>query len=90
MLERVVIIKNQAGIHARPSGEIVKTAGKYPNTIITLYCDDGKANAKSIIEVMMLAMPEGTEVKVKVEGNDSENALNDICNALTKIYEYED
>ncbi|MCK9440295.1 MAG: HPr family phosphocarrier protein [Methanothrix sp.] len=87
MLERVVRVINQFGIHARPSGTIVKIASKYPNKI-TLYYEENKANAKSIIETMMLAMPEGAYIRVEVEGNDSENALNDICNALTKNYEY--
>lgn len=88
MLERIVTILNPAGIHARPSASIVKIASKYQNNI-TLYANNSKANAKSIIEVMMLAMPEGTEVKVTVDGNSAEQVLDDMCNGLTGIYEYD-
>lgn len=40
------------------------------------------------MSIMTLAMAEGVEVKVVVSGNNEVNALEDICNALTKIYEY--
>ena len=87
MIERVVKIVNPLGIHARPSASLVKIASKYSDNI-DLYCENNKASAKSIMGVMTLAMAEGVEVRVVVSGNNEVKALEDICNALTKIYEY--
>lgn len=87
MIERVVKIVNPLGIHARPSTSLVKIASKYSDNI-DLYCENNKASAKSIMGIMTLAMAEGVEVKVVVSGNNEVNALEDICNALIKVYEY--
>jgi phosphocarrier protein len=87
MIERVVKIVNPLGIHARPSASLVKIASKYSDNI-ELYCENNKSSAKSIMGIMALAMAEGVEVKVVVSGNNEVNALEDICNALIKVYEY--
>jgi len=33
MVERATVIKNRAGIHARPAALIVQTAGKYKSRV---------------------------------------------------------
>lgn len=72
--ERGVPVTNQAGIHARPSSEIVKTATRFKASI-TLALDGLEVNAKSIMGVMMLAAPCGSMVTVRAEGDDAEAAL---------------
>jgi phosphocarrier protein len=72
--ERSVVVINQAGIHARPSSEIVKTATRFSSNV-TLSHDGLDVNAKSIMGVMMLAAPCGSTVKVRAEGDDAEAAV---------------
>jgi phosphocarrier protein HPr len=72
--EREVTVVNEAGIHARPSSEIVKTAAKFKSNI-TLSLDGLDVNGKSIMGVMMLAAPCGATVKVRADGEDAEAAL---------------
>ncbi|MEA3244963.1 MAG: HPr family phosphocarrier protein, partial [Gemmatimonadota bacterium] len=72
--ERAVVVINQAGIHARPSSEIVKTAAKFSSSV-TLSLDGLDVNAKSIMGVMMLAAPCGSTVKVRADGDDAEAAV---------------
>lgn len=71
IVERFVTVINQAGIHARPSAEIVKTTAKF-RASVTLSFDELDVNAKSIMGVMMLAAPCGSEVAVKADGDDAE------------------
>ena len=74
VLEREVIVANEAGIHARPSSEIVKAAAKFSSNI-TLSLDGLDVNGKSIMGVMMLAAPCGACVKIKADGDDAEAAI---------------
>jgi len=74
MAERSVEIVNKNGIHARPAAEIVKTAGRF-RSHITLSREDLEVNGKSIMGVMMLAAEFGSEVHLKAEGPDADEAV---------------
>lgn len=75
-------IVNEEGLHARPSTLIVKTANGYASTI-TLSIGARTADAKSILEVMMLVSPKGTEVEIEAEGQDGAAAVD----ALVTLFE---
>ena len=78
MIERTVTIANKNGLHARPAAEIVKTAAKY-QADITLVRDDLEVNGKSIMGVMMLAAEFGSNILVRANGPDAEQAVNAIA-----------
>lgn len=82
MIKKEVIIKNKAGIHARPASILVNEAMKYTSDI---YLEKGKEkiDCKSILNVMMLAATYGSKITVYVDGDDEEDALS----AITKILE---
>ena len=82
MPERTVQIVNKAGLHARPSAEIVKLAAKYASEI-TVIRDELEVNGKSIMGVMMLAAECGSTLQLKAEGPDAAEALD----ALEKLIE---
>jgi len=69
--ERLIPVVNQAGIHARPASEIVKTAARFASTV-TLSLDGLDVNGKSIMGVMMLAAPCGSNVHVRADGADAD------------------
>ena len=64
-------IKNNLGLHARPSAEFTNIAKKYENKIekITVYKDNLKANGYSIMGLMTLAAEKGSRIKIEVERN---------------------
>jgi phosphocarrier protein HPr len=74
MPERTVQIVNKNGLHARPAAEIVKLAAKFESEI-TLVKDDLDVNGKSIMGVMMLAAECGSDIILRAEGPDAEQAL---------------
>jgi phosphocarrier protein HPr len=78
MMERTVEIVNRNGLHARPAAEIVKLSSRF-NCDITIVRDDLEVNGKSIMGVMMLAAEYGSNILVRADGPDAEQAVNAIA-----------
>ena len=78
MMERTVEIVNRNGLHARPAAEIVKLSSRF-NCEITIVRDDLEVNGKSIMGVMMLAAEYGSNILVRANGPDAEQAVNAIA-----------
>ncbi|MEC7839319.1 MAG: HPr family phosphocarrier protein [Chlamydiota bacterium] len=70
----VFVVKNDRGLHTRPSTEIVKCATKYKSDI-TLTYKKTTVNARSILGVLMLAAEKGSRITVTAEGPDAEEAV---------------
>jgi phosphocarrier protein HPr len=81
MMERTVEIVNRNGLHARPAAEIVKLSSKF-NCDITIVRDDLEVNGKSIMGVMMLAAEYGSNILVRADGPDAEQAVNAIADLV--------
>ena len=78
MEERDVNVCNSLGIHARPASMIVQTAQRFRSNI-ELEKDGLSADAKSIMNVMMLAAAEGSRVRIRAEGKDEWEAVEAIA-----------
>jgi phosphocarrier protein len=74
MIEKVIKIKNPHGLHARPAAEFSKLANKFEANI-TLFKDGLNANAKSVMNVMMLAAEFNSEIRIIAEGSDENQAI---------------
>jgi phosphocarrier protein HPr len=81
MTERTVEIVNKNGLHARPAAEIVKLSSKF-KCEITIVRDDLEVNGKSIMGVMMLAAEFGSNILVRADGPDAEQAVNAIADLV--------
>lgn len=69
MVTKQITIINRLGLHARAAAKFITEAGKFSSTIL-LIRDGRPANGKSIMEVMMLAASQGTELTLTTEGDD--------------------
>lgn len=67
-------ITDPEGIHARPAGELVKTAKDF-SCEIRIEKDGKPADAKSIFGVMGLAVKQGQEIVLTAQGEDEEAAI---------------
>jgi phosphocarrier protein HPr len=74
MTEQQVQISNSLGIHARPASKIVQAATKFKSEI-RLISADSQADAKSILNVMMLGANYGTRLRVRATGADEKEAV---------------
>jgi phosphocarrier protein HPr len=81
MTERTVEILNKNGLHARPAAEIVKLSSKFQSDI-TIVRDDLEVSGKSIMGVMMLAAEYGSNIVVRANGPDAEQAVNAIADLV--------
>ena len=76
MPSRTVTISNKLGLHARPAMMLAECAGGFKSKV-TIRREDGgdEIDAKSIMQLLMLAGTRGTRLKVKAEGGDAGAAL---------------
>ena len=82
MIQRVVTVKNAAGLHTRPAATLVKTAARFQSEFF-IEKDGIEINAKSIIGVMTLAAEQGSTMVLKFDGVDEEAA----CAAILDLFE---
>ncbi|HYD42299.1 MAG TPA: HPr family phosphocarrier protein [Anaeromyxobacter sp.] len=71
---RTFVIVNTLGLHARAAAQLVQTANRFRSEVL-VEKDGMEVNGKSIMGVLTLAAAKGSEIKVSVEGDDSELAL---------------
>ena len=73
MQERNVTIVNKLGLHARAAAKLVTMASGYASDI-DIAKDDQSVNGKSIMGVMMLAASKGTNLLIRTNGADEQEA----------------
>jgi phosphocarrier protein HPr len=76
-VRRNLQVRNRLGLHMRAAALLVQTATKF-DADITFTKDDQAVNGKSIIGLMMLAAPQGSEIDVEATGPQAEAALDAI------------
>lgn len=81
MPERKAVVRDDVGLHARPAATFVKEAKSFSSEIVVAYRGK-RANAKSILEVLMLDAGKGAEVTLAAEGEDAEIALERLVSLL--------
>ena len=69
MIERELTVSNRLGLHARATAKLVQLLSAYKSNA-TLTAKGREVNAKSIMGVMLLAAGQGTQVKLRVDGED--------------------
>ena len=82
MVERIVTIRNRAGMHARPAALLVKTASGFASQI-SIEKDSERVNGKSIMGVITLGATYNTPLKIIADGPDEMAALD----ALQKLFD---
>lgn len=73
-LRQTVVIANPQGLHLRPAMAFARLAQQY-QAAVTVMKGDHSVNGKSLIDLMLLAAEQGTELVVEVDGADARSAL---------------
>ncbi len=81
MKVKKVRIVNKLGLHARPAMQIVETAGKYESDIF-IEKDGNRVEANSILDLLVLVAPPGTELTIIAEGPDEDQAVEAIVSLI--------
>lgn len=77
MFSRDVVVLNKQGIHARPSSQFVKMAGRFTCEVL-VEKDGEQINGKSIMGLLMLAAGPGSQLKIICNGEGAEKALEEL------------
>jgi len=87
MINLKLIVQNTLGIHARPAGRIVSIAGSSQSSVDLIYSGQ-RVNAKSILNLMMLAIEPGSEVEFIIDGSDEQKTADQLTDLFkNKFYE---
>jgi phosphotransferase system HPr (HPr) family protein len=80
MVEITVAVRNQLGLHARAAARLVRIANRFQSNLRLERVDNSaSADAKSILNVLMLAATGGTELRAIAEGHDEAEAIAALC-----------
>ena len=74
MIRRSLRIRNRLGLHARAAARFVHTASRFRSQVSA--SREGRTmDGKSILGILLLAAPQGTEIEVAADGPDEVEAL---------------
>ncbi|MDP8239028.1 MAG: HPr family phosphocarrier protein [Candidatus Hatepunaea meridiana] len=86
MVSKKVKITNELGIHARPATKLVRIASSGKSQV-SLIKDNQRANAQSILGVMLLEAISGSSIIIEVEGEDEEMVLEKLVRLINNNFE---
>lgn len=82
MYSKRVRVVNKLGIHARPAMKISETARKFKSKVF-IEKDGQRVDATSLLDILILVSPPGTELTIVAEGPDEKEAVE----AIAKLVE---
>ena len=75
-------IRNNLGLHARAAARIVELGNQYKSQLF-LKKGDQEVDGGSILSILTLSCPKGTEIETRIVGDDSE----DFMEKLSSLFE---
>jgi phosphocarrier protein len=85
MISTTIIVPNKAGLHARAAAKFVATTAGFKSKV-TLGNGSKSVDGKSILSLMLLAAPQGSELNLTLEGADETAALEAILLLLEQRF----
>lgn len=85
MIRKKITIINKLGLHARAAAKLVHLASRFASES-QIIRGDKIVNGKSIMGVMMLAASRGTEIELVVDGEDEQQALDELCELINNRF----
>lgn len=83
--EKTIRVCNSLGIHARPAGKISQEAQRYQANV-TIRSNEMEADAKSILDILTLAAPQGAELVVRAQGPDAAEAMQGLSRLFDDMF----
>ncbi len=91
-VSREVVICNRLGLHARPAMQFVDLANKFTSNITVHKGGDEPVDAdgKSVMQMIILAATEGTPLRIEAEGEDAQQAVDELAELVEAGFGEED
>lgn len=84
-MTRTLTIDNELGLHARAAARIVALAGQY-NSRLFFEKDGHEVDGASILSILTLACPRGTEIQVRTVGEESEALMDALVHLFAQRF----
>ena len=81
--ERTVTVGSSVGLHARPASLFVQAVGATGHSVTITKPSGDNADGASILSVLALAVGNGEELVLSVEGDNAESVADDLAAMLT-------
>lgn len=81
-----ILIINKLGLHARAAAKFVGIANQYGCKVSVGHDENDQVDGKSIMQVMMLAAGKGTEICVRCEGEQADEALQALLDLINDYF----
>jgi phosphocarrier protein HPr len=88
VIEKDAEIVNRLGLHARAAAKLVHLAGGFQSRVIVAK-DGEEVDAKSILGVLLLAAGQGSQVTVRCDGADEQDALRAVTGLIANRFDEE-
>ena len=88
MIERETEIVNRLGLHARAAAKLVHMAGGFQSRV-TVVKDGEEVDAKSILGILLLAAGQGSQIVIRCDGKDEEQALKAVTALIANRFDEE-
>lgn len=87
MIKRVVTVRHKFGIHARPAAKIVSLCNGFASDIQIIKDGEPPASGKNILDIMMLAAASGTDLELRIDGPDAEEAMAQLATMMESDFD---
>ncbi len=78
-----ILVQNKFGIHLRAAAQLARLASSFSVPIL-VKCGGRAVNAKSLLGILELAVPQGAELEIEVQGENAPQAIS----ALRRLVEF--
>lgn len=85
MIRRPITIINKLGLHARATAKLVNTASEFESSV-KISGKGREVDAKNIMQVMMLAASQGTDVELVADGQDEQDAIDALVELINDYF----
>ncbi len=83
MVNKVITVNREGGLRTRVAAEFVQVAGEFASQML-IEKGNKKVNAKSVMGVLSLNVPEGDTIHLFANGPDEQAAITAIVNLFDK------
>jgi phosphocarrier protein len=87
MITKTITVKHKFGIHARPAAKIVSLCMGFQSDIQIIKEGEQPANAKNILDIMMLAAACGGDLELRADGVDEAEAMEQLSALMVGDFE---
>ncbi len=75
MVSQKITVTNEQGLHMRPASVFSQAMTPFASEVTVIF-NDKAYNAKSVMMLMSACIKTGSEIEIKCEGADEQDALN--------------